>query len=271
MTKETILITGAASGIGRETALLFAKKGWFVGLFDVNETGLKSLEAQIGPNACFAGVMDVTDPESVKSMVDAFAERTGGRLDVLLNNAGILSFGLFETVDLKVHHKIVDVNFKGCLTLIYHCLPYLKQTQKARIINMSSASSIYGVPDLSVYSATKHALSAMTEALNIELEPKGVFVCDIRPPYVKTPLLDSPKEVYSIKKMGIYLGPKKVAKAVWKAAHRQKLHWNINTTAILNFFFWLLPFARRFLVKLLTMSPAARNSGLSNSQSRKTQ
>jgi short-subunit dehydrogenase len=198
-------------------------------------------------------VMNVTDEKSVQKGVDAFALKTGGKLDVLLNNAGIVKFGLYENVSLETHHKIVDVNFKGCLNCVYHGLKYLKQTPDARIINMSSASSIYGIPDLSVYSATKHALSAMTESLNIELEKHDILVCDLKPPYVRTPLLDVPEDVYSIKLMGVFMGPKWVAKTVWKAAHRRKLHWKIGATLPLAFLFWLLPFARRFIVKMLAM------------------
>jgi len=254
MNKKTILITGAASGIGRETALFFVKKDWFVGIFDVNEAGLKTLESEIGASNCFSGIMDVTDPDSVKKGIDAFASKTGGKLDVLLNNAGIVKFGLYESVDLKIHHQIVDVNFKGCLNCIYHSLKYLKQTPDARIINMSSASSIYGLSDLSVYSATKHALSAMTEALNIEFQKHDIFVCDLKPPYVRTPLLEVPEEVFSIKVMGIFMGPKWVAKTVWKATRRKKIHWLIGATIPLAFLFWLLPFARRFTVKTLTLS-----------------
>ena len=179
-----ILITGAASGIGRETAFFFAKKGWFVGIFDVNGSGLKSLQDEIGEPNCFSGIMDVTDPVSVQRGIDAFALKTGGKVDVLFNNAGIIKFGLYENVPLAHHHQIVEVNFKGCLNCIYYCLPYLKKTSGARIINMSSISSLYGTPDAAVYSSTKHALSAMTEALDIELAHYGIKVCDIKPPYV---------------------------------------------------------------------------------------
>jgi short-subunit dehydrogenase len=254
MTKKSILITGAASGIGRETALFFAKKDWFIGIFDIDEAGLKTLESEIGTSNCFSGIMDVADQESVKKGIDDFTATTGGTLNVLLNNAGIVKFGLYEDVDLKIHHQIVDINLKGCLNCIYHGLKYLKQTPGSRIINMSSASSIYGLSDLSVYSATKHALSAMTEALNIELQKYDIFVCDIKPPYVRTPLLEVSEEVFSIKVMGIFMGPKWVAKTIWKAAHRKKIHWLIGATIPLAFLFWLLPFIRRFTVKTLTMS-----------------
>jgi len=91
------------------------------------------------------------------------------------------------------------------------------------------------------------------EGLNIELERYGIHVCDIKPPYVNTPLLDSPEEIFSIKKMGVNLQPRTIAETIWKASHRNKLHWHVGATHMLAFFFWLLPFARRFIVKKLTM------------------
>lgn len=175
-------------------------------------------------------------------------------MDVLLNNAGIIKFGHFENVDLAMHHKIVDVNLTGCLNCIYYALAFLKQTTGARIINMSSASSLYGIPDFSVYSATKHALSAMTEALNIELEKHGIYVCDLKPPFVNTPLLDVPEEVFSIKKMGINMETDQVAQTVWNAAQDRKLHWKIGATRLLAFLFWLAPFAKRFVAKTLAVA-----------------
>lgn len=255
MNKKSIFITGAASGIGRATALLFAEEGWYVGLTDVNAGDLESLAAVIGPGNCFQAVMDVTDPGSVASAITAFAEKTGGTMDVLLNNAGIIEFGMFENVPLERSLKVVDVNLKGCLICTHTALKYLKKTLGSRIINMSSASSLYGVPELAVYSATKHALSAMTEALDIELEKHGITVCDIQPPFVNTPLLKTPERVYSLEKMGVKIEPRDVASVVWKAANGSRLHWRMRDTAILNFFCWLLPFAKRFIVKTLTIQP----------------
>jgi NADP-dependent 3-hydroxy acid dehydrogenase YdfG len=255
MDKKCIFITGAASGIGRETALFFAKKGWFTGIVDVNEEGLKQLETKIGPANCHVQMMDVTDPENVQNAIDTFAAETGGRMDVLLNNAGIIKFGFFETVDIADHLRIVDVNFKGCLNCIYYSLKYLRKTPGARIINMSSASALYGIPDVSVYSATKHALSAFTEALDFELEESGVTVCDIRPPYVNTPLLETKEDVFSIEKMGIKLEPQNIAESIWKAAHKHKLHWNVSSTGALGLVTRLFPFATRWIIKTLMIPP----------------
>jgi len=180
--KQCIFITGAASGIGLETARLFARKGWYVGIFDVNEAGLQSLQDEIGDDNCVSASMDVSHVDSVQRAVGAFVANTGGKMDVLFNNAGIIKFGRFETVSISDHHRIVDVNLKGMLNCTHCALHYLRYTPGARIINMASTSAIYGVPDLSVYSATKHAVCAMTEAWDIELEKYGITVSGNRPP-----------------------------------------------------------------------------------------
>jgi len=258
MNKKTILITGAASGIGRETALFFAQNGWFTGIFDVNEEGLKTLDKEIGTGNCFSGIMNVAAPDSVRQGVTSLMSETGGRLDVLLNNAGILDFGLFETVPLERHHRVVDVNVKGILNMVYFCLPYLKKTSGARIINLSSISSLYGVPELGVYSATKHTVTGITEFLDIELEPYGIKVCDIRPPYVNTPMLDGGEEKKSMKALKLmggfgYIKPEIVVKTIWKAAHKNRRHWNIGLTKLMVLQFWAAPYSKRFGMKFLAM------------------
>ncbi len=255
MNGKSIFITGAASGIGRQTALLFAEKHWYVGLVDVDKAALEKLASAIGADNCFFQVADVTDGEAVAAAMAAFAEQTGGTMDVLLNNAGVIAFGGLDAVSLEKNHQVVDVNFKGCLNCIYHAVPYLKKTAGARIINMSSASALYGVPELSVYSATKHALSGLTEALDIEFEKYGITVCDIQPPYVKTPLLATSEPVYSVEKMGVKVEAADVAKVVWRAAGKNKLHWRMADTRILHVLCRFFPFARRFVVKKLAVAP----------------
>ncbi len=254
--RNNIFITGAASGIGRETARLFAGKGWYVGIVDTNEQGLETLEAEIGADNCFARFMDVTDPENVRNVIASFAEETGGKMDALFNNAGIVKFGHFADVDLETKHRIIDVNLKGVVNCTHFALPYLKNTSGSRIVNMASTSAVYGTPDLSAYSATKHALCALTEAWDIELEQYGIGVSDILAPYVKTPLLEVPEEVYSMQKLGVKLKASDIAQTVWKAVNRQKLHWYVGgTTHVLRAVIWLMPFMRRFLAKVLTIKP----------------
>lgn len=251
---KSIFITGAASGIGRETALLFAGKGWYVGSVDMNEKGINDLESQLGKDRCFAAVMDVTDPEQVRSVMAAFVKKTGGTLDVLFNNAGLLCFGHFQETDIDFENKMVNVNINGVLNCTKAAIPYLKATPGARLVNMASTSSVYGVPDLSVYAATKHAVCALTEAWDIELEKYGITVSDVLAPFVKTPMLDTDKEPYLIKTMGVKLTPDDIAKTVWQAVHGKKRHWWIGgATYVLFALFWLLPFIKRPVIKKLTV------------------
>jgi NAD(P)-dependent dehydrogenase (short-subunit alcohol dehydrogenase family) len=255
--KKNIFITGAASGIGRETALFFGQKGWFVGIVDVNEEGLLSLKSEIGEDNCCHALMDVTDLDSVDKAVKAFAEKTGGKMDVLFNNAGIASMGPNEDIAIEDQHKIVAVNFTGILNCIHKSLPYIKDTPGARIISMCSASAIYGIPELAVYSATKRAVKALTEALDIELEKYGITVSDILVPYVRTPLVtDADVKAFSIEKMGINVEPRQVAETVWKAAHGSKIHWHMTRALkLLLALFWIFPFAKRSIIKSQTTSP----------------
>jgi NAD(P)-dependent dehydrogenase (short-subunit alcohol dehydrogenase family) len=257
---KSIFITGAASGIGRETALYFARKGWFVGIYDVNEAGLLKLQSEIREENCCLGQMDVRDVDAVVNGVKAFVEKTGGAMNVLFNNAGVASMGLNEHISIEDQHRVVDINFKGILNCIHASLPYLKRTRDARIINMCSASAIYGIPEMMVYSATKHAVKALTEALDIELERYGIVVSDIMVPYVRTPLVtDAEVKASSIEKMGVHVEPEQVAAAVWDAAHGHRLHWKITgMMKLLLFLFWAFPFARRPIIKALTTSPNDR-------------
>ncbi len=256
-TPNSIFITGAGSGIGRATALFFAARGWFVGLFDVSEAALASLAGEIGPANCCYQCMDVTQPEEVAAAVELFSSRTGGRMDALFNCAGILSMGPHYRIALADQQKIVDVNFKGILNCVHACFDLLKTTPAAHIINMSSASAVYGTPELAVYSATKHAVGGLTEALNIEFEPHDIQVCDVRAPYVQTPLiLDSKVKASSVDRLGIRLRPEHVARVVWQAAHGRRVHWHVSfLLKILIFLNWASPFTRRQMVKLLTFSP----------------
>lgn len=266
--KKTIFITGAGSGIGRETALFFAARGWFTGISDINREGLASLEAQIGKENCFSAVMDVTDPVQYQAAVDSFAQITGGRMHVLFNNAGILRMGLNETIALEQQHMILDINIKGILNGVHAALPLLKKTMGARIISMNSTSSIYGLPELAVYSASKHAVGALTEAFDLELSGYGIKVCDIKAPYIATPMVtQAAQHAYSVKTTGVNLKPEQIAQLVWKAAHGNRLHWKIHyLTHVMFFSFWLFPFLKRPVIKFLALGKCKRQGTMKKSQ-----
>ncbi len=256
---KTILITGAASGIGRETARLFAGKGWMTGLCDLNPEGLESLAREIKTKGghAMAIPMDVTDSDSVRRGAAAFLEKTQGRLDLLFNSAGLLAMGQHDAIDLARQRAIVDVNLTGVLNLIEACLPALKSTAGAAVITMSSASAVYGTPELAVYSATKHAVRGLTEALNIEFAPYDIHVGDIMVSFVSTPMVTGSKiQATSLKRLKAGITPEDVSKTVFKAFCRRRVHWHIGILLkLLILTCTLAPFARRFLVKLLAFSP----------------
>lgn len=231
MTKRAIFITGAAAGIGRATAELFAARGWFVGIYDVNEAAALDLRRQLGEANAAAGRVDVTDAEGLRVAVESFCKASGGRLDLMFNNAGIAHVAAFEAVPLAKSHAIVDVNLKGVINGAYAALPHLQRTPGARMVSMGSASSIYGAADLAVYSATKFAVKGLTEALDIEWRRYGIQVMDLCPLFVNTPMVAgfSATPPKAMTRLGLRLQPQDIANDVWKAATRWSwlcpVHW----------------------------------------------
>jgi NAD(P)-dependent dehydrogenase (short-subunit alcohol dehydrogenase family) len=229
MNRKTILITGAGAGIGKAAASLFAGKGWYVGLYDINEESVRALGETLGEDiSCFQRV-DVTDVDSVKTAVAHFAENTGGRMNVLLNNAGVLKTGPFQDIPLEEHHRIAEINVKGVMNCAHTAFPLLRDTPDARLINMASASGIYGIPEFTSYSASKFFVRGLTEALDLEWEPFGIKVCDIMPPFVDTGMVEAEKENNSlVRALGVKLSPEDIAKIIWQAANKNQLHWPVT-------------------------------------------
>lgn len=216
-------MTGAASGIGRATALLFGRRGFHVGCYDVDEEGARAVAAEIG--AASAGRLDVTDAGSWSKAVAAF-EGEARRMDALFNCAGVLRMGKFDAIPPEECQRQLDVNVMGVVLGIQASLPLLERTGDAVIVNMSSASALYGQPELAVYSASKFAVRALTEALDVELRPRGVRVCDVMPSYVDTPMVHSQQHpAKTLERMGVKLTAEDVAEVVWKAAHGRRLHY----------------------------------------------
>lgn len=190
--RKAVFITGAASGIGLGTAQRFAKEGWFVGLADVNAAGLKAALDSIGgpPNGA-TYLLDVRDRSAWDDALSVFVAASGGRLDVLINNAGIASFGYLEDQSEDEVTRQLDINIKGVINGARAGLAHLKQTPGSQLINISSCASIYGAPKLSVYAATKFAVRGLSEALDIEFSRFGVGVKCIMPFFINTPILDA--------------------------------------------------------------------------------
>lgn len=228
---QAIFITGAASGIGRATAKLFAERGWLVGIYDVDDAGLESLEREVGKNQCVRGKLDVTNESQWQDAVAHFGQQTNGRMNALFNCAGILRMGHFEQLPPSESLKEVQVNLMGVIYGIYASLPLLEKTERACIVNMSSASAIYGTPELAVYSATKFAVRALTEALDLEFRKKNIRVTDIMPSYVATPMVhDQKHRAKSLKTVGVNHKAEHIAACAWAAVTGKKVVHHLPRT-----------------------------------------
>ena len=240
-TRKSIFITGAASGIGRATAVLFADKGWFVGAVDVNEEGLNTLAKELGADNCFTHILDVTDRAAYAQVLEKFGQHTSGKLDLLFNNAGIGAFGLFDEVPFEDHLAVIQVNLVGAVNGIYTALPMLKAAENSLCFTTSSSAATYGSPGLAIYGATKHAVKGLTEALSVEFSRFNVRAADVLPLIIDTAIwTDSPRyaagqEVdkdqvqnqFATEGMARLLPPSEVAEAVWNAYSSDKLHWYV--------------------------------------------
>jgi NAD(P)-dependent dehydrogenase (short-subunit alcohol dehydrogenase family) len=243
---KTVFITGAGSGIGRAVAEKFAAEGWIVAATDVSAVALESLKAVIGPKHHFR-VLDVSDAAAVGVVIAEFAALNGGKLNVLINNAGVGVLQNFEEAPLEKLHATIEVNVKGVINCSHAAFPYLRAANGAKVVNMSSLSSEHGVPSQAVYSASKFFVRGFTEAMNIEWERHGIHVSDVMPNFVKTPMMDGVRGKL-IDNVGIHLTVDDVVKVIWKSvADRRQIHWVVDTfkTTILRWVGRQLPSSSR--------------------------
>jgi 3-oxoacyl-[acyl-carrier protein] reductase len=191
LSNKTALITGAGSGFGRASAILFSAEGAKVAVADIDEkTGQEtvSLVKQKGGEAIFIRA-DVSKASDVENMIQT-AVKTFGKLDILFNNAGIpISFTPVENIKEELWDRIQDVNVKGIFLGAKYALPYMKKQGGGVMINTASISGIRPRPGLSAYSASKAAAIMLTKALAIEFAPFKIRVNCINPVAAETPML----------------------------------------------------------------------------------
>ncbi|MEI2712812.1 MAG: SDR family oxidoreductase [Nocardioides sp.] len=202
MSTKTAFVTGAAQGIGRATAEALLSRGWRVGAYDVDTARLEEF-ARNNPyaNRLIVAELDVTDPVGWQTALTTLCG--DGGLDLLHNNAGILTPGNFEDVPLARHREILEVNVLGVVNGAHTALRYLKRN-RGLMVNMCSASAIYGQPELASYSASKFAVRGLTEALELEWSQHGVGVRDLWPLFVNTAMVDG-MDTSSSRSLGIKL------------------------------------------------------------------
>lgn len=259
--RRAIFITGAASGIGLATAKRFAAAGWFVGLADIDAKGLAVALEAIGPANGMICSLDVRHRSGWKRELALFARATGGRLDVLLNNAGLAKGGYLETQTAEEVDLQVDVNLKGVLNGCQAAFDLLAATPGAIVVNVASVAGVVAPPRMAVYAATKFAVRGLSEALEAEFARIGVGVRCIMPWFIDTPLLDKARFSgnedlrVSLRHEKVPVYPvEDVSEAIWAAVHgKPRLHHLVGGQArrigVLNR--WLPDLVRRRLRRQL--------------------
>ncbi len=189
---KVVVITGASSGLGEATARHLSTQGAIVVLGARRADRIRSLADELTKRGTKALAIrtDVTQVDQVKRLADE-AVQTYGRIDVMLNNAGLMALSPLERLKIDDWDRMIDVNIKGTLYGIAAALPYMKEQQSGHIINVSSVAGHKVRPNGAVYSATKFAVRALSEGLRQEVKPYNIRTTVISPGAVATELPDS--------------------------------------------------------------------------------
>ena len=216
---KVVLVTGAASGMGRATAFVFADEGAKVAVTDVRGEGAEAVAAEItgaGGEAA-AWKLDVSNGEEVKRVIDATADRFGG-LDILINNAGIALIAPIDAEDYEARWaRSIDVLLTAHIRTIRAALPYLRKSSSPRIVNIASTEGLGATARNSPYNAAKTGVIGLTRGLAVELGREGITVNCICPGPIRTGMTESipeeQKEEYARRRTALrrYGDPEEVA------------------------------------------------------------
>jgi NAD(P)-dependent dehydrogenase (short-subunit alcohol dehydrogenase family) len=229
------VVTGAASGIGRETALALARRGADLAICDVDEAGLEKTAEQIRQIGCrvLQSSVDVSSAEQMRG----FAEQTYaelGRVDVLVNNAGIAVAGFFVEVPLAEWDTILGINLKGVVNGCYFFVPKMVEAGTGgHVVNIASMAGFVASPGMTAYAATKFGVVGFSESLRAELVECGIGVTAVCPGVINTPIVRS-EHMYGAsatpenREKAIQLfqrrnyGPDRVARGILKAIQKNR-------------------------------------------------
>lgn len=228
MQEKVVIITGASSGIGLACAREFASKGYGVVLAARNIKKLTEIEGEIklvNPNVLVVQT-DVCKEEDCKKLIELTTEKFG-RIDILINNAGISMRALFLEVDLKVIKQLMDVNFWGAVYCTKYALPYLLK-QQGSVVGVSSIAGFKGLPARTGYSASKFALQGFLDTLRVENLKNNLHVMIVAPGFTssnirKTALNENGQEQgESPLEESSLMSAEEVAKHIFKGIQRRK-------------------------------------------------
>lgn len=202
--RKVIVVTGASSGIGEAAALRLSAEGHHVVLGARREDRLDALVRRIHDSGGSADHrrLDVTDPASVREVVDGTV-RDHGRVDALVNNAGVMLLSRMDALLVDEWHRMIDVNVKGLLHSVAAALPHFQRQGFGHLVTIASVGAHEVVPTSAVYSGTKFAAWAITEGLRLELDP-GIRVTTVSPGVVESELADHITDPTAREAMRVY-------------------------------------------------------------------
>jgi len=218
-TDKVVIVTGASTGIGRQTSLAFAAAGAYVVAAARNATQLR----EITSDKILAVPTDVTRDEDVRRLVETTLAKFG-RVDILVNNAGFGIRAIVENTQFADAQRLMEVNFFGVLRCTQAVLRHMKKQGKGQIVNVGSILSLLATPRNSIYSASKFAVRALSDSLRIELRGTGIDVILIMPGYTDTPFFENQVRYGGPVRIGPMKGvhPRTVARAILRACARRK-------------------------------------------------
>lgn len=216
---KSIFISGGGAGIGKAVAERFLAAGWTVGVYDIDDSALAKLKEQYPE--IITGTLDVTDYEQWEKALADFTSHTGGTLDVLDNNAGIIADGdIVQQTPAQIEAQI-RINCVGVTYGAKAAHQYLKRTKRSHLVNMGSAAGIYGQPHVAPYSASKFYVGGFGQAMDLEWRKDKIRVVTIMPLWAKTKLANV--SAASTRRLGVRITPEDVAAAVWKSVHPRNI------------------------------------------------
>lgn len=227
ISQQVVVVVGASSGIGRETALKFAQKGAKLVVNARSQQGLDSLveEIQNFTGEAVAIVADVTDFNQVKAIADKAVEQYG-RIDTWVHNAAVELYASFEQTTPEEFKRLIDVNFMGQVYGAMVALPHLKREGRGALIHVSSVEAKRSLPLQSAYASAKHGIDGFLESLRVELqhEKLQISVTNVMPASINTPLFNKARTKLGVKPQGVppIYQPSLVADAILKVAEHPK-------------------------------------------------
>lgn len=245
------LVTGAGSGIGRATAQTLAAAGARLIITDLNKDGLAETAGLLEAQGAVVEVerVDVSDWDDMQALAER-VHRRHRALDILVNNAGVATAGDFLSTPLEDWHWVLGVNLMGVVHGCKAFAPNMVAQRRGHIVNMASAAGYYAAPDMSAYSASKHAVMGLTESLRLELAQHNIGVSAICPGVINTNIISASRmhgaTAQAQGKIGdIYrrrnYGPEHVAAAVLNAIEYNRAVVPVSPEA------WALYAAKRFV------------------------